>query len=219
MKKSFFCKKNKQKTFSEKGFSLIELVIVIAVMTIFLSFSFFDYNSFGSGVRLENVTYKIALAIREAQTFGINTKVEASDNESSIGYGMYFESSSYGSSVLDNPEEDMILFFDLNQNSVFSQNSNTGNCQTNSSDECFNYFSLGNENVISKLEIFNSGGTAVEVDYLNILFLRPNPDATISSSYSGGNSGARITVTSNDDQIRCVEVGLTGNISIRKTCT
>ena len=65
--------KKKQKL--QEGFSLIELLVVLALLVIMMTISLFNYDRFGKETELENSVYSVALAIRETQTVGINKGV------------------------------------------------------------------------------------------------------------------------------------------------
>ena len=68
-------KKNKV----EAGFTLIELMVVIVIMTIVYAISMGSYVNMGRKVDLENTAYSVALTIRETQYYGINKKLKGTD--------------------------------------------------------------------------------------------------------------------------------------------
>lgn len=55
-----------------KGFSLLEFTVVIAIFGILSLIAVFNYRSFQSDTALKNLSYDLALSIRQAQTFGVS---------------------------------------------------------------------------------------------------------------------------------------------------
>lgn len=75
---------------SSAGFTLIELVAVIAVMVIISAVVLVNYTKFGNSVLLTNLAYDISLSIRQAQQFG--TAVRGTTSGSfDTGYGVHFD--------------------------------------------------------------------------------------------------------------------------------
>ncbi len=76
---------------SRRGFSLVELLVVIGIFTIVTSLTLSNYNQFGGHVVLGNLAYDVALSVRKAQTYGIAVRRYGTDNFN-VGYGMHFDS-------------------------------------------------------------------------------------------------------------------------------
>ncbi len=58
----------------QKGFTLIELMITVSIFAIMTALLVAKYGAFNNGVLLTNLAYDIALNIRSAQSYGLNTK-------------------------------------------------------------------------------------------------------------------------------------------------
>ncbi|EFK97223.1 protein containing Prepilin-type cleavage/methylation, N-terminal domain, partial [sediment metagenome] len=56
----------------KKGFTLLELLVVIALMGIIYTITLSNYAGLNKSVELQNTLYDIALSIRETQVYGIN---------------------------------------------------------------------------------------------------------------------------------------------------
>ncbi len=212
--------KNKQ-----QGFTLLELLVVIALLSILLSISMFNYSNFGRDVELENSAYTTALAVREVQVFGINresregtyTNAKNTFSDSNYRYGFYIEKDS----------EKLVLFRDgLDQEQVPTEAGiyNKVNCGASGS-ECYSEIILTRRNKIHEIKIINSSGGEESVESVNISFLRPDPDATIVSVGSTHDtvekSASRVNITISDgegDYGRCVSIGYAGDISIKDSC-
>lgn len=220
-----FLKQKKQK---QKGFTLLELLVVVALLSILMSVSLFNYANFGRDVEIENATYTTALAIREVQVFGINrsarkgTYTDVKDTFSgNYRYGFYVEK-----------DNDKLILFrdetdDAGNNSEEGIYDDSRSCGITGS-ECYSKITLTRGNKITDISILggnSEGGNGVSS--VNISFLRPDPDATIISTASGSSfntvakraSRVNITISDPTEQFkRCVSVGYAGDISIKKSC-
>lgn len=78
-----------------QGFSLVELLITSAIITIVTAIVIIKHASFNNAVLLNNQAYEIALAIREAQMFAVSARGESSDFRER--YGAYFNKSNANS--------------------------------------------------------------------------------------------------------------------------
>ena len=190
----------------QKGFSLIELLISIGIMTIFLSVTTFDYASFGSKVRLENVSYEIALSIKEAQNNAINVRQAGFSSSSDAGsrntaYGINFENNS----------AEFTLFRDIGNGTSGTEDNgiyNTGGTNT--------FCNSGGAECFSKREVI--AGTKIRVNNspVNITFKRPNPDAEIKVNGTDASSVNICVESSTTDEVMAIEVLTTGVIQIKK---
>ena len=59
-------------TIHQKGFTLVELLVSVAIIGVVSSIVLFKYNSFDSTVLLKGAAYEIALSIREAQVKSVS---------------------------------------------------------------------------------------------------------------------------------------------------
>jgi prepilin-type N-terminal cleavage/methylation domain-containing protein len=68
----------------QKGFTIIELVVSVAIFAFMTAFLVARYGTFNQGVLLTNLAYDVALTIRNAQSYGLNVKsLPAGDDENS----------------------------------------------------------------------------------------------------------------------------------------
>lgn len=207
----FFNKKVIKKA-NQKGFSIIEILVVLALLTIILYVSLFNYDRFGKETELENSVYSVALAIRETQTFGINKKAreglsDPQDFGEDYGYGVHFRTNLLeGIQSLDN--KNFALFVDSNNGDKIM----TGNCSP--SQECYSVISLGQGNYISNIKVQGTGSW-IDVNEVNIYFKRPNPDSNIISGTQNYSRAKIIIKDPTSSYSRCVDVGVAGDITIK----
>jgi prepilin-type N-terminal cleavage/methylation domain-containing protein len=191
-----FNKKEKFGTNSQSGFSLIELMVTIAVMTLVTGAIMLKYSSFNGVVILRSQAYELALDIRTAQTYGVNTK-GASDAFRGA-YGIYFDKA--------DPNQ-YVLFQDQNDNQKYDSGEAIGKTYT-----------IDSRFEISDICTTKSDTQDCSGNQASVSFQRPDFDAKISSDKSAtGNSQLDITVSvvGNSSLYRVVRVYSSGQISVK----
>jgi prepilin-type N-terminal cleavage/methylation domain-containing protein len=211
------------------GFSFIELIVAVAIMTVVTSAVLFRQSKFSSDILITNMTYEVALAIRQAQVYGISSKqgdlaqcngCDTTDKYK-VGYGIHFEPSG----IASGKPNSWISFIDI-PTSVADIGGET----------LFNYTY---DNTSEKIEVSNTLAQGKIKEYcgfdessnwncgpgnnlfLDIVFVKPNPDAFIKMGTVGQGSDvhtysrAKIILESAlGDKCRAVTVYRTGQISV-----
>ena len=179
------------------GFSLIELLVAMSVMTVITTVLIANHARFNSSVLLGSLAYDIALSVREAQVFGLSVREFGSDF--GVGYGVRFSDAG-----------DFFLFVDVDQNQAYDDGT----------DSIVETYTLSRGHFISEFCGYNSSGTpfcstdATPITHLDIVFNRPNPDAIISSNEPGTYSWGSVNVQASNGEVRTVEIASTGQISV-----
>ncbi|MEK7107281.1 MAG: GIY-YIG nuclease family protein [Patescibacteria group bacterium] len=188
------------------GFTLIELVVVVAIITVVTSVVLVSNTKYGGSVLLQNLAYDIALSIRQAQVYGISVRGFGTTNMFTAGYGMHFD-------INDNAHYE--LFADADGNGLFSNASENVPPSP---------YVIGRNYRIKKLcaPAGTNFSSCASVQQLDILYKRPEPDAWISAN---GNScllqpsnckdSARIIVESPRGDVLSIVVDATGQISVQ----
>ena len=83
----FFSKIKNTIQHNHSGFSLVELMVTIGIVTLVTGVVLIRYSSFNSVVILKSQAYEMGLDIREAQVFGVS--VGGSTGQFREAYGMY----------------------------------------------------------------------------------------------------------------------------------
>lgn len=190
-------KKHKNLFRTVRGFSLIELMIAVSISIVISSVILANHTRFNSSVLLGSLAYDIALSIREAQVYGLSVRQFSSTFD--VGYGVRFsEAGSY------------VFFVDQNENEVYDDGVDT----------VISLYELSRGHAIQRFCGVTTEGaehcsdSSSPITYLDIVFLRPEPDALMSSSQASNYSHAIITIVSGAGETREIEIASTGQISV-----
>lgn len=186
-----------------KGFTLVELMVVLAIIVIITSVVLTSQSSFNKTLILSNTAYDIALTLRSVETYGLGSR--ALGTTVNAGYGLHFDGGTSGS---------FILFADTWPiASCDRPDCKPGdNVYTSGADSLVQTYTLGNRMTISDFCALSGGSWSCGLSSLDIVFSRPNPDALISAnglSYSS----ACITVTSPQGGMKYVSIAASGQIN------
>ena len=185
------------------GFTLIELLVVLGIFALIMGVALFNQAGLSSNILLTNLAYETALAVREAQTYGIGVRATASSTSNfDRGYGAYFD--------ITAGQNQIVVFGD-------SDNSNS----YNSASELQSLYQVQNQrgNKISSI-CYGDVSSCTPVSKLSIMFKRPNPEASfwvIDGSESANQvNGPATIVVSNADNTNCrsIIVEVTGQIRV-----
>jgi prepilin-type N-terminal cleavage/methylation domain-containing protein len=200
--------------YNQKGFTLVELLVVISIFVFMTGFLLAKYGTFSNDTILTNLAYDIALNIRQAQSYGLNVKSRGRDvSEFNYPYGVNFQEGTSAQCTRSVCNTRFIFFADLN---------NDGDYDTG---EEISTTYIKNGSFISEVctgtdtSCASPSGSNSKLD---ITFKRPDPNAIIKISNCGVNNVnclyAEITVKSNSGSnrsIRTITVRSTGQISVK----
>ncbi len=173
---------------SSKGFTLIEMLIVLAIIGVVTVVVVTGQRSFERSVILTNTTYNIALSIREAQAYGFSGKSATSGatDAGNYAYGVDFNI------ALPNKNTDTYTLFadngavastDCHKNLSFSgiipPDQKVGDCIFSSNDTTIRRFVIHSGVTISDVCVYSGGlincsSTGSGAGKLDISFTRPN---------------------------------------------
>jgi prepilin-type N-terminal cleavage/methylation domain-containing protein len=85
-----------------RGFSLVEMLVVLAIIAIVTTIALVSQSSFNRSLFLTDTAYSVALSIREVQTLGLSSRVFGTGGSAvqNAGYGAYFLKTNPGSYIL-----------------------------------------------------------------------------------------------------------------------
>ncbi len=156
----------------KRGFSLIELLVSIAIITFLMGTVLFSYRDSNDRLVVNSAAQELAIAIRQAQSYGLSVK------ESGIGTGAFsYAYGIYASPILDNTS--YYIFIDRNANGLYDAGSGTcGEVTT----ECIEKITFRNNVTMQQVCAVPIGSSDCPNPFagsLYVTFLRPNPDANI----------------------------------------
>ncbi len=216
------------------GFTMAEMLVVIAIFSILTTVVVFQYGKFNSQTIMTNMAYEVALATRQAQVFALGVRGQTQVDNFSNRYGVYFNK--------NRNEKEFIFFIDRGE--AGEPESASGTCDADpenpvsaGGDDCWDCLSGGEclekmtltrdifidrmcvsmENEPINLQTGECVGGGNGVDQITITFQRPNPDAIVYDSdnlSSGPYSSAAIVLSNNFNNQRAVVVRNTGQISV-----
>ncbi len=222
MKRTFTKLSRRLNKNSQGGFSLAELVVVVAIFIMITSAILIRQNTFSSDISLTNLAYQIGLSIRQAQVYGLSvrgTQIDSSNTSFNAAYGINFNAANKTTYIFYGDLDTDGLYVAENDkaisNNILAKGDTIQNACIVGSKEpltCFTGYSGVGGNLAQQI----SGG----LDSIDITFKRPNPDAIINgtSLTNGPTSGATrayISVQSaNKTKIKCINIYATGQISV-----
>ena len=154
------------------GFTLIELLVVTGIIIVVSTLMLANNARFGGAILLENLAYDVGLSVRKAQLYGIAVKRFGS-GDFEAGYGIYFDL------ALPNT---YVLFAD-----AYPAGAGDGIYEANQSELVESFTMLQGFHVV---DLCATGSGLPEncenINTIDILFKRPNPDAFISANGVSG---------------------------------
>jgi prepilin-type N-terminal cleavage/methylation domain-containing protein len=187
------------RTTSSRGFTIIELVVSIAIFAVMTALVVARYGTFNQSTLLTDQAYDLALTIRTAQTYGVSVKsAAASTNDFGAAYGVHFD--------IANPTQ-FLLFLDGNANGYYDPSMG---------DQTITTYNLSQGATISSIcfaqsqaQCMASGSqpnmitpSSYQDSAFDVTFRRPNPDAyfyCVSDTNPGASCGILAYISGGTD--------------------
>lgn len=191
----------------QSGFSLIELMVAVGILTLINIMIFAKYPEFSQKVALKRTSEEIALIARQAQAYALGIKRSSSGGEDYFGFGIHFDKSSTKSKSL-------ILFTDSGAipNKIYDAGDGCGGSST----ECFQEFKIDTGDYISDLQACDSKDKCDSAATLDVVYPRAASIATINNDSSV--SYAKVTIKSPrgdaDKNKKLIKIWISGQISV-----
>lgn len=206
-----------------RGFTLIELMVVLAIIVVITTVVLTNQNSFNKSLILANTSYDIALTLRSAQTYGLSSR--AAGVSANAGYGLHFQTATPGSFTLfaDTYPTASTLSICHPTNNASAPDARPGDCvyESAQSEKIVEYI-LGNGITVSDFCAYAVGSWSCahsngsSLSSLDIVFARPNPDPFMSAngSYSSAFpvTAVCLAITSPQGGAHFISVAASGQI-------
>ena len=231
------------KSSSQAGYTIIELLVVFAIISVIMLITLFQYSTFSSSTLLTNLTYEVALSIRQAQVYGLSVKgtkggaaAPYSNATYNAGYGIHLDAVHPSGNLITS----MVLFTDLPASA--NDTRPTGDRKFNYSDPPVGTGPAGSPEFLEQVSVpggyliqkfcgfYGATGTAYRcsdgtssdasggITAMDVVFQRPNPGAFFRDSL-GNTAYGRVEITiyslRNTSLARKAVVESTGQISVQ----
>jgi len=212
----------------------VELLVVVFIISIITVIVLFGGGRFDRSILLTDAAYEVSLAIREAQSYGVNVREESSfivskddlSDAFKTGYGVHFDALNRSSFKIF---ADKFPSGAESGNGIFRPPNRSGPPDDDDDDREIRSYSLTRGMTITKFCGVTadrmeecSTDTSAPIAALDVVFTRPNPEPTITAINPGGQ--ARNTKYSSaklylgdafGSRQRTVTVGIAGQISVQ----
>lgn len=200
-----------------KGFTLVELLVTIAIFTLMTGFIAVKYGNFSKSMVINNLAYDIALTLREAQSYGVSVADVKSLSDTTTtsrfdrSYGVHFDTAT---------PKVFTLFVDS-----LGGAGNVGDGKFQALEAIRTFTISGNNTVYALCHdaacVINVGTAgALAGTYADVMFKRPNPNPVITSGVypaAGAVNYLEIRIKNSDDSIRKkIVIRSSGQISIEE---
>ncbi len=176
------------------GFTIVEMLVTTAIFALVSGIILSNYGSFSSRTLLDNLAYEMALALREAQVFGVSTREFGEGSGVFPTYGVHFSASQTNV---------FTLFADSNENDVLGFG------------ETVRDYTLSRGYTIASLCGYTSAvAPCTTLSSLDVTFTRPDPDATIVAVPAGSYAYVGAVLQAPKGQTRAVSVWSNGQITV-----
>ena len=210
MESFYFRRGSLQSLTSSAGFTLIEMVVVLGIISLVTTIALTSQSSFNKTLILANTAYDIALTFRSAESFGLSSR--ALGSAANAGYGLHFQ--------LGAPDS-FILFADIwppVDLSCTRPDCKPGDNIYSLEDKLVQTYELGNGITIADFcalsDQWQCQSTGA-LSALDVVFSRPNPDANItanSSTFVTSYAKAFLVIKAQNGASRFVSVAASGEI-------
>jgi len=221
----FFSKTKKGENL-QRGITMFEMVVVIAIVTIMTTILVASYPRFGDRFSLSSIAREVALTFRSAQVFGVAVREFPASEQEYPPFGIYADTTDLSNNQTFtlfgdrcNGEGDCGVFG--NFNGIYDEIDGCGGGET----ECMETLTISNKariddvcvgDVITGTERCSADETD-PVTRIDITFIRPNPDAKIRINAEADTwDYAEIFLSSRKypDVQKVVRVWITGQIAV-----
>ncbi|RJQ30689.1 prepilin-type N-terminal cleavage/methylation domain-containing protein [Candidatus Parcubacteria bacterium] len=204
--------KRKSLVADRRGFSLIELLVTVGILTMVNVMIFASYPEFSKKMSLRKTGNEVALIVRQAQAYALGIKRTEKNlgGEEFPGYGVHFNSSQSNNNKI-------VLFADINADGKL----NDPDSACDSNDECVNEYEISTGDYVSKVMLCGANENCFSADgaALDVSFPRAVSMVNMSSSiYCPGDcSSAKIVLKSprgKEDNTKNITIWRSGQITV-----
>ena len=202
----------KQKSQHMRGFTIIEMIVVIAIIAVVTTLVLFNNARLNSNILVSNAAYEIGLIVRESQVAGLGVK-SSTDGEFTSSHGVHIEMST---------PDTVTMFADINDNGVYdaADGEMTQQYVMNNS-RSGTIIGLCTSDTLSPITSIYCTDINTKAS-LDVVFKRPNPEAFFKTRLTATDGAVDyvgsvvINVGFVDDICRSVIIQKTGAVEINQ---
>lgn len=209
-----------------RGFSLVELIVVLAIIVVITTITLVGHTNFNKTLLLTNTAYTVALSAREAQSYGLSSR--RFSTSSNAGYGVHFTGSSNTYKLFSDILNTATKPSWCATGTPGAPDAKPGNCRYDSTTEDVRTYTLNRGYTITDVCGTDTSLTkrCTSTGYLSsvsVVFMRPNTETVITGVTSGGSTirlscaTIRIRAPGSTNE-KCVLVSSVGQISVPLAC-
>jgi prepilin-type N-terminal cleavage/methylation domain-containing protein len=216
-------------TLPQRGFSLVEMIVVLAIIITITTIALVGQTSFNRSLLLTDTAYTVALSIRQAQSLGQSSR--AFSGIANAGYGVHFSSATptryeVFADISPAAPGDTVGGRCGGHSVTTGPESRPGNCQYDSSTELMQQYTFGRGFYVSDMCGVISGTrnclSSTGLNDVNIVFQRPDTASrlliTVGSSRHEATCVEIKLSTQTGDATRTIRVSQLGEVSVNQTC-
>lgn len=201
-----------------RGFSLVEMLVVIAIFFTISSIVLFRQSKFSSDISITNAAYDVALVIREAQVYGTGSKQGDDPYNRVKSYGVVFDYNEVSKFYMysQSPRDTALKLYDSVYDSSSTLYSLIDTIALSQGQEIHDFCGVTEVGGTETLRCARGGS----ITHLNIFFIKPDLNPVIKIKYNDGSSPetfkkAKIFLRSAlGDKCRTVVVNDVGQINV-----
>jgi len=217
-------------TAAPRGFTLIEMLVVLAIIAILTAIAVTGQSTFNKTLILTDTAYDVAFSARQAQSYGLSSRTFGSYTSQNYGYGLHFDRVTPNKYVFfADTSHALAVAGGCSVGIAGTPSYKVGNCRFDTADGIVSTYTFSRGFTISKF--CGKSGTAAPVcstdssplTTLDIVFTRPNTSTTINGLVNGTSlrtfTCAQLTLTDQSRQAtKTIRISSLGEVSLNQTC-
>ncbi|MDR3547763.1 MAG: prepilin-type N-terminal cleavage/methylation domain-containing protein [Candidatus Pacebacteria bacterium] len=222
-------RKARRRAAAARGFTLIEMTVVLAIIVILTGVILVSQSTFNRTLLLTDTAYTVALSVRETQSLGLSS--EKFNGVQNAGFGVHFSAgspSTYLQFTDTSPGSPINIPAWCPTGTAGTPDAKPGNCLYDTAAELVHTYNFNQGFTQSfcaylngaSVGCSNSGVTTLQS--LDIVFLRPNTNTVITGTLSIGPAiqadTACIAVATPTGTYRYIKVTQLGEVSVTQSC-
>ena len=208
-----------------KGFTLVEVVVTVAIFSIIATITYTSYPNANNILSYNITVQEVVSRVKDAQIYGSSAGVDSVSGEDYKGAGLFFETDTVNSKYIT---EFLDLATKISDLAVKDSNKYYDDLSAANPDKISSQDSIKNNVIISKLCVKSTGAGIIDCSpaQLSVTYIRPDTQANITdmSEVSAGVKNffdigyieLKSNVIRSGENLRCIQVYKNGQVNVKK---